>query len=776
MAWGVFRQPPRRIFRTVAQRTPPAVAPAGVEYTDSATVGFALTPSSTDVAEFVDAATVPLALTPSATDIAEFVDSDTASLLFTASGTDLAVFADSVTVPLALTPGGVEGIGDKYPAKLGESTGTQYYVDNVNGNDSWDGLAPAFVSGTNGPKKTIASAWSALPAGASSSIVNLRNTGVHEGAGGALLDITFPVSKYGTSKDQPLTIRTYPADLKGQFGLPGTRGEAIIRGRLKFQPGDGNSEDYNGGAGCNFKIQNLEIKDALHNGENGREGIWLGNAINAEVSGCYIHDNGTQGILVRGWGRTTTLSSSLTASATTANVVATSQWTNATPFYVVIGGGNGIEIVKVTAMTSTTITIERGQLGTSGAAHSSGVVCEGYFRSKNVQVFNNRISGNGDGGTWAKDQGHAHGIYWASDNGAIDGVVYNNLLYDNDAYGINCYENADGTLFAHNTIVNHGRGGVTISGESVHASDNTIWKNNVIVDCFVPSLNTGGYAFDSYMTGAFGPGSGNIVDHNLWYNATNGYHRTGADANGITFSESSPGVINSDPLFVNKTGKNFELQSSSPAIGVADTAYAPEFDMLGRGRYGQADYGALEYTPVVLVTFTPSGIEGGYLDADTAYQTLTPSGIDEQVFVDTDTARLVYTPSGADAVTFVDLSTVGVVFTLSGTDVEVHVDTATEYLKFTPDAIFAGTDFGTEELKLTPITVVEIWFLFDTLLEATLSRRWNATMDRKWSGAHFSKWSGGVNGRTWAAVLTGRKWSSALQRKWIPTFGGRGEG
>lgn len=32
---------------------------------------------------------------------------------------------------------------------------TTRYVDGANGNDSWDGLSPNFVSGTNGPKKTL---------------------------------------------------------------------------------------------------------------------------------------------------------------------------------------------------------------------------------------------------------------------------------------------------------------------------------------------------------------------------------------------------------------------------------------------------------------------------------------------------------------------------------------------------------------------------------------------------------------------------------------------
>ncbi|MHC4501515.1 MAG: right-handed parallel beta-helix repeat-containing protein [Planctomycetota bacterium] len=35
---------------------------------------------------------------------------------------------------------------------------TTYYVDGASGNDSWDGLAPSWVSGTNGPKQTIQAA------------------------------------------------------------------------------------------------------------------------------------------------------------------------------------------------------------------------------------------------------------------------------------------------------------------------------------------------------------------------------------------------------------------------------------------------------------------------------------------------------------------------------------------------------------------------------------------------------------------------------------------
>ncbi|MHC4061003.1 MAG: right-handed parallel beta-helix repeat-containing protein, partial [Planctomycetota bacterium] len=38
------------------------------------------------------------------------------------------------------------------------ATATTYYVDGASGNDSWDGLAPVWVSGTNGPKQTIQAA------------------------------------------------------------------------------------------------------------------------------------------------------------------------------------------------------------------------------------------------------------------------------------------------------------------------------------------------------------------------------------------------------------------------------------------------------------------------------------------------------------------------------------------------------------------------------------------------------------------------------------------
>ncbi len=48
---------------------------------------------------------------------------------------------------------------------------TARYVDGANGDDSWDGLAPNFVTGTNGPKKTLTSAEGTVAAG---DIVNIR--------------------------------------------------------------------------------------------------------------------------------------------------------------------------------------------------------------------------------------------------------------------------------------------------------------------------------------------------------------------------------------------------------------------------------------------------------------------------------------------------------------------------------------------------------------------------------------------------------------------------
>ena len=79
-------------------------------------------------------------------------------------------------------------------------------------------------------------------------------------------------------------------------------------------------------------------------------------------------------------GQSISLSSALTAAATTA--ITTDVIKTAVPFYAVIDS----EVVQITAISGTTITISRGQLGTAAAAHSSGSIIASTIGNVSLSV------------------------------------------------------------------------------------------------------------------------------------------------------------------------------------------------------------------------------------------------------------------------------------------------------------------------------------------------------------------------------------------------------
>ncbi len=144
-----------------------------------------------------------------------------------------------------------------------------------------------------------------------------------------------------------------------------------------------------------------------------------------------------------------------------------------------------------------------------------------------------------------------HAIYASS---VSDGVITGNVFWNSAAYAVQLYPNAQNTVFSHNVIDGGGsvRGGVVIGGESgVPSSGNTV-EFNVITYAAT-------YNIESWWGGSVG--SGNVARNNCVYGGGQG--NIGSN---VGFASQGNQTIN--PLFVNRSARDYRLQSSSGCLGV----------------------------------------------------------------------------------------------------------------------------------------------------------------------------------------------------------------
>ena len=186
--------------------------------------------------------------------------------------------------------------------------------------------------------------------------------------------------------------------------------------------------------------------------------------------------------------------------------------------------------------------------------------------SSNVTITRNYIH---DLGTTSDD----HGVYYH--DGGSGSVISNNLIVRAYDYGIQLYPSPNGLLVVNNTISESGTSGLTGGGGSgiVVAGTNITVVNNIIVG------NLNGAICQIY-------GTGNLATHNLVWNNGSSSYCAGLMLDG-------PPNSNANPLFV--AAGDFDLSSSSPAIGYADRTYLPAVDLNDRSRIRSPDAGALEY-------------------------------------------------------------------------------------------------------------------------------------------------------------------------------------
>ncbi|WP_217914881.1 PKD domain-containing protein [Miltoncostaea marina] len=142
-----------------------------------------------------------------------------------------------------------------------------------------------------------------------------------------------------------------------------------------------------------------------------------------------------------------------------------------------------------------------------------------------------------------------HGIYV---NHAYDTRITNNLIYDNADYGVHLYPGANRTYVANNVIDGNGRG-LTFSSEGSLTSSDNVVENNIISNSGVTTN------VESWWGGAVGVN--NRADRNCLWNGRKG--NFSLSNGGFTLSAN----VEKDPLFVNRSAKDFSLRADSPCLG-----------------------------------------------------------------------------------------------------------------------------------------------------------------------------------------------------------------
>jgi hypothetical protein len=167
-----------------------------------------------------------------------------------------------------------------------------------------------------------------------------------------------------------------------------------------------------------------------------------------------------------------------------------------------------------------------------------------YGAADDVEIDHNRLHDCGASTTFD------HGIY-------ADQVqrmkLHDNYVYDNAAFGIQLYQNADNSLIEHNVFAgNVGKSGLLFSGDGSLSSDNNEVRYNIFT-------SNGSYGIASWFGGLVG--TGNTVHDNCLFGNASG------DLDGGS-GYAATNNLHVDPLYVNASANNFALQLGSPCAGM----------------------------------------------------------------------------------------------------------------------------------------------------------------------------------------------------------------
>lgn len=201
----------------------------------------------------------------------------------------------------------------------------------------------------------------------------------------------------------------------------------------------------------------------------------------------------------------------------------------------------------------------------SGASGGGGID-HGLFTANGNSAIGNIIYNIGlQSGT-----NSVHGIYLASGGG---GNIYNNLCYNNGAYGIQLWHGANAANVCNNLVFGNLYGGILIGaviGEGNGLNDNTIVANNILMYNGVTAIHTTAGIRELGSTGTHNSYTNNLVWQNI------------APQVSLQNSLVDVGTLTTDPLFVNfqlAGGGDYHSSAISPCIGAGTATGAPPLDL-----------------------------------------------------------------------------------------------------------------------------------------------------------------------------------------------------
>jgi len=216
----------------------------------------------------------------------------------------------------------------------------------------------------------------------------------------------------------------------------------------------------------------------------------------------------------------------------------------------------------------------------------------------NVQILNNICHDNSNGGIQVNADASQGGPGTAQNLTIANNVIYNNGTTGGGALNFDGLQNSQ----VYNNLLynNHNNGLVLYDGDASAGSVDNVIANNTIVQAagaaYALNNNTNSYGnvfYNNVILGTMYVDSGSIPA--AWSNniLLSGYTTGGGNA--YTF----PAGIEStaSALFANAGANNYQLSSTSPAVGAGTATDAPGTDILGNPRPSSNGYdiGAYEY-------------------------------------------------------------------------------------------------------------------------------------------------------------------------------------